>query len=117
MNKGLKIYTRVVGALAVLLPCLVVADVPNNMALGEVDAILKFCGKTDPRFEKDAEATLNLLTGKASPTARSSAQYKQGYDLMTEGLQKANKAQVLAACAQGLAPRTHGEGGGLHGLR
>jgi len=99
MNKGLKIPTLIGTWLAALLPCLALADAPSNVAVGEVDAILKFCAKTDPRLEARVEKYMTLLTGKASPGARGSAQYKQGYDLVSDALAKVSKPTALAACS------------------
>ena len=98
MNKGLKI--PLIGIwLAALLPCLALADAPSNVAVGEVDAILKFCAKTDPRLEANAEKQLTVLAGTASPGARGTAQYKQGYDLVSDALAKVSKPTALAACS------------------
>jgi len=99
VNKGLKIPTLIGTWLAALLPCLALADAPSNVAVGEVDAILKFCAKTDPRLEAGAESYMKLLTGKASPGARGSAEYKQGYDLVNAALTNVSKSTALAACS------------------
>ncbi len=96
MNKGLKIPTLM---LAALLPCLALADAPGNAAVGKVDAILKFCAKTNPRLADNAEKQLTVLAGKASPGARGTAQYKQGYDLVSDALAKVSKPTALAACS------------------
>jgi hypothetical protein len=103
-NKGLRFHTMIIASLAVLAPCLAVADAPANMALGEVDALLQFCGKTDSRFEQDTQKLQTSLTGKAT---RGTAEYKQGHDLMSAALAKVSKAQALAACTQSLEPRKH----------
>jgi len=63
----------------------------QHVAVGEVDAILKFCAKTDPRLAASAERHLTVLTGVASPGARGTAQYKQGYDLVSDALAKVSK--------------------------
>jgi len=99
MNNGLKIPTLIGTCLAVLLPCLALADAPSNVAVGEVDAILKFCAKTDPRLAANAERQLTVLAGKASPVARGTAEYKQGYDLVNDALAKVSKPTALAACS------------------
>jgi hypothetical protein len=103
MNKGLRISTLI--GLAALLPCVALADAPSNMAAGEVEAILKFCAETDGRLEKDVEAHLTLVTGKLAPGARGSAEYKEGYDLVSDSLAKVAKPTALAACATLAAPR------------
>jgi hypothetical protein len=98
-NKGLKTPTLIGAWLAALLPCLALADAPSNVAVGEVDAILKFCAKTDPRLEASVARYVTVLTGEASPRARSSAEYKQGYDLVNDALAKVSKPTALAACS------------------
>jgi len=103
MSKGLKI--PLIGIwLAALLPCLALADAPSNVAVGEVDAILKFCAKTDPRLAANAEKQLTALAGKASLGARGTAQYKQGYDLVSDALAKVSKPTALAACSALASP-------------
>ena len=110
MNKGLK--TPLIGIwLAALLPCLALADAPSNVAVGEVDAILKFCAKTDPRLADNAEKQLTVLAGKASPGVRGTAQYKQGYDLVSDALAKVSKPTALGACSV-LAPQRPSDSGG-----
>lgn len=103
-NKGLRFHTMVIASVAVMAPCLALADAPANMALGEVDALLQFCGKTDSRFEQSAQKLQTALTGKAT---RGTAEYKQGHDLMSDALVKVSKTQALAACTQSLEPRKH----------
>jgi hypothetical protein len=99
MNKELKIPTLIGTWLAALLPCLALADAPSNVAVGEVDAILKFCAKNDPRLENDVDRYLTVLTGNASPGVRGTAQYKQGYDLVNDALVKVSVQTALAACS------------------
>ena len=113
MNKGLKIPTLMIGTwLAALLPCLALADAPSNAAVGEVDAILKFCAKTDHRLEDSIEKYSKVLTGKASPGARGSEQYKQAFDLVSDALAKVSKPTALAACAALAAPEHSKQGNG-----
>ena len=113
MSKGLKI--PLIGIwLAALLPCLALADAPSNVAVGEVDAILKFCAKTDPRLAASAERHLTVLTGVASPGARGTAQYKQGYDLVSDALAKVSKPTALTACSVLASPPSDKGGKGPH---
>ncbi len=103
-KKGLKVQMLIGTCVAVLLPCLTRAGAPDDMAIGEIDAILKFCVKLEPELEKSARSIQPLLTSNAAPGARTSALYKQGYDLVSEALEKANRAQVSANCIAGLEP-------------
>jgi len=104
-KKGSKVQVLVGISLAVLLPCLTQAGAPNDMSVGEIDAILKFCIKTNPELEKNARSLQALLTGQAVPGARASAQYQQGYDLVSDALANANQVQVSANCTAGLTER------------
>jgi hypothetical protein len=105
-NKGLKIPTLIGTWLVALLPCLALADTPSNVVVGEVDAILKFCAKTDPRLERSVERYMTLLNGEASPGARRSAEYKQGYDLVNDALAKVSKPAARAACSALVKPQS-----------
>jgi hypothetical protein len=98
-NKGLKTHTLIGTCLAAVLPCLALADAPGNVALGEIDAILKFCAKTDPRLAADVEKQLTALLGKASPGARGSTEYRQGFDLVSDALATVSNPTALAACS------------------
>jgi hypothetical protein len=97
-------YNRL-GILGVIGTCVAVAlpgfgsaaEVPGNMAVGEVEAILQYCARIDPRV--DVERHLTVLTGRVSPDVRTTDGYKQGYDLMSDALAKSNKAQAVLACA------------------
>lgn len=112
-NKGLRFHTMIIASVAVMAPCLALADAPSNMALGEVDAILQFCGKTDSRFEQSVQKLQTALTGKAT---RGTAEYKQGHDLVSAALAKVSKSQALATCTQSLAPHKRHDDDG-HGRR
>jgi hypothetical protein len=114
-KKGLRVRVLIGTAVAALLPCLTQASAPSDTAIGEIDAILKFCVKTNPWLEENARSWQVVLTGKAAPGARASAQYKQGYDLVSEALENANRAQVSAACIAGLAPPESHEARDGHG--
>ena len=104
MNKGLMIPTLIGTCLAALLPCLAMADAPSDAAVGQVDAILKFCVKADPRLAPGAETYRKLLTGDASPGARGSEAYEQGYDMVSDALAKVSMQTVLAACSTLASP-------------
>ena len=108
-KKGLKVQVLISTSLAVLLPCLTQASAPSDMAVGEIDAILTFCARTDPRLEANAESLKALVTGKAVAGARASAEYKQGYDLVSDALKNANPAEVSAACSAELKPHVSDE--------
>jgi len=109
MNNKRKVLGLMGICVGVALPCLASADAPRDMAVGEVDAILKFCVKSDPRLEESAEKWRKLLRGTGSRGSESSAAYKQGYDLVTDALQHADKTSVRAACVAGLTGSEHEE--------
>lgn len=96
MNK----IPRLLGTcLTATLPCLALADAPSNVAMGQVDAIVKFCIKSDPRLAEDAQEQLKALTGTVSAGARSSGEYRQGYDLVSDALAKIDRQTAVAACS------------------
>ncbi len=100
-------FLGVIGTcVAMMLPGLgSAADAPSNMAIGEVEAILQFCAKVDPRV--DADKHLTVLIGKVSPAVRNTDGYKEGYDLVNDALAKANKAQAALGCAPLATDRDH----------
>ena len=98
-----RMMLRMMGTcLVAALPCLASADAPGDMAAGEVDAILKFCARSDHRLEENAEKLRKLLAHSFPPGAQSSAGYKQGYDLVSDALEHADRTKVQAACTAGL---------------
>jgi hypothetical protein len=112
MNKGLRIHRLIAACLTAALPCLALADAPSNVALGEVEGIVKYCVKINPGLAKDAQTQLIVFTGRASPGARGSAEYKKGYDLVSDALTKVNRQYALAACASLALPKEHEHGTG-----
>lgn len=99
-----RMMLRMIGTcLVAALPCLASADAPGDMAAGEVDSILKFCARSDPRLEENAEKLRKLLARSFPPGAQSTAGYKQGYGLVTDALERADKTKVQAACTAGLS--------------
>jgi hypothetical protein len=106
-------FVRAMGTCMVaFLPGLSLADAPGNMAVGEVEAIVHFCAKIDPRV--GVERHLTVLTGRISPGVRSTAEYKQGYDLVSDALVKVDKAQAVPACAPLASRRDHDRGDDDH---
>jgi hypothetical protein len=103
-NKGLKTPILIGTCLAALLPCLAMADAPSDAAVGQIDAILKFCVKTDPGLDKAAVTERALLIGNASPGALGSAAYIESYERTNQALAKVSTSQALAACTAGLNP-------------
>ena len=101
--------------LATMLPCLAYAAGPSDAAVGEVDAVLRFCAKNTPEHGRNIESLRKLLTGKASAGARSSSQYKQAYDLVTAALEKGDTAKMRATCNAGLTERERREDHGHAG--
>jgi hypothetical protein len=98
MNNNRKVLGLIGAGLVAALPGMAAADEPSNVMLGEAAAVLDFCAKTDTRLEDVAETYRKQLTREASPGARSSDEYRQGYDLITSAMAKFPKATVLAAC-------------------
>lgn len=107
-EKGLKLHKIIGGLLtvAVALPGAASANPPSNMAAGEIDAIVTFCSRLDPRLEDEAQQVLMRLV--TNPGARSSAEYRQGYDLVSDALAQIDHKQALAACGGGDEHRRSG---------
>lgn len=106
MNTKRKILRVTSVCLAVALPCLALANPPSpntDMAVGEVEAVLAFCAKSNPGAEKEIEGWRKVLTGKVAADVRHSTEYRHGFDLISEALAQGDKASVLATCGQ-LAP-------------
>jgi hypothetical protein len=106
MKTGLRIRSVMGAYLLAALPSLALAATPpnTNMAMGEVEGIIKFCIKADPRLAKELQQQMRLLTGGVSAAARATAQYKQGYDLVNDALAKVATQTLVAACASIVAP-------------
>jgi hypothetical protein len=107
MKTGLRIRRVMAAYLLAALPSLALAGTPpnTNMAMGEVEGIIKFCIKTDPRLARDLEKQLTLLSGQLGAGARASAEYKQGYDLVNDALAKVATQTLVGACGSIVAPR------------
>jgi hypothetical protein len=101
-NKVRKLHTLICACLAAALPCLALASPPSDAAVGQIDAILSFCTKAVPQLERSALAYRALLTAHAAPGARNSSAYREGYEQVSEALQKGNHGQEVAACVSGL---------------
>jgi hypothetical protein len=98
MKIRLKTHGVIGACLLAGMPYVALADGPSNTAVGELDAILKFCAKTNPHLTADIESQLNRLTG-AAPGARGTKEYKQGYDLVSDALANTDRESVASACS------------------
>ena len=106
-KKGRTYHTLVGTCLAAALPALALASPPSDAAVGQIDAILSFCAKSDPSLGKNAQQLRSLLTQDASPGARNSKGYQEGYQQVIDALETGNHGQEIAACVAGL--KGHGE--------
>ena len=59
------------------------------------------------KVQPNAQALRTLLTQDASPGARNSKGYQEGYQQVIDALEKGNHGQEIAACVAGL--NGHGE--------
>jgi len=100
-HNGRKIHTLIGTCLAAALPCLAIASPPSDVAVGQLDAILNFCARAEPRLAESTEAWRKALTREASRAARSSTAYKQGYQEISDALARGNQAQEIATCTAG----------------
>jgi hypothetical protein len=113
-NKARTLHTFIGGCLAAALPCLALASPPSDAAVGQIDAILDFCTKAVPALEEGAHDYRTLLTGNAARGARNSSAYRQGYEQVSEALQKGNHGQEVAACVAGLKEHKDRDDGHRH---
>jgi len=111
-NKRMKIHT-LIGCLALALPCLASADVPDRTLVGEIGAIGNFCGGLVPRLVDGGEKYRRELTQQFDADVMSSAEFRQAYRLMSDALAKLDGQKALALCA--LAPKPPRDN--LHGRR
>lgn len=111
-EKGLKLRNLIGGflALAAALPGAASANPLPNMAVGEIDAIVTFCSGIDPRLEDQAERVRSALGGQLQPGARSSAEFRQGYELVSAALAQVDRRQALAACGSTQGEHRHSSG-------
>ena len=88
---------------ALILPCVTLADAPSAAAVGQIDAILTYCSRIEPQLEKSVKSFQSLVTGNTAPNVRSSAPYKQEFEATTAALAKADRHEVSAACVKTLS--------------
>jgi hypothetical protein len=117
IHNGRKIHTLIGTCLAAALPCLAIASPPSDVAVGQLDAIFNFCAKAVPGLEKNTQTWRTALTREASPGARNSTAYKQGYQQISDALAQGNRAQEIAACAVGFTLLESREARHGHGRR
>ena len=71
-------------------------------ALGQVEATLKFCTDANPKAEAKYKEFGKMLVKEATEEelkkARTSSEYKEAYDSITEQLGKVSKDKAVAAC-------------------
>jgi len=103
---------RIIGVcLAAALPWQALADPPSDAGLGQVEAILTFCAKSDPKLAPRAHEGMEQLAGHAREAARKTPAYQQGFNTLTELLAKLTPAQVAAGCAVLAPPKANGKPG------
>jgi hypothetical protein len=106
-NKNRKLHNVLGGTLLALLPGLGSASPPSDAAVGQIDAILDYCVKEEPRLSAGAHTDRALFTGHGAEAKRSSHEYHQAYEQVSTALAKGNRTREIAACATGLAPKHH----------
>jgi len=97
-NKVRKLHT-LIGICLGTAPCLALASPPSDAAAGQIDAILSFCTKAVPELERSALAYRAALNANGP---RNSSAYRDGFEQVSEALQKGNHGQEVAACVAGL---------------
>lgn len=104
--RGQRVRRWAGGALVVALPLVAAGAAPSNVALGEIDAIVTFCTRLDPKLAADGDDLRSTIERDAASGARGSKEYRQGYDLVTDALKTVDRGQALSACGA-LGSGTH----------
>ena len=90
---------------ALVLPQLAMADVAdtNPQGLGDIQALLKFCARVDPRdaaaFQQQWASIVGTTTGKQINVVEDESGFKQGSDATTKVLDKLSKSTAAGICA------------------
>ncbi len=88
----------------IVFPSLAMAELPfSSQGLGQVEATLDFCSKTNPQAaEKFKDYGQRLIKGFPSAQVeegRKSQEYKKSYEFMTTELGKVSKDEAVKACS------------------
>jgi len=71
-------------------------------ALGQIEAILKFCSDVNPKAEAKYKEFAKMMVQEATEEelkkARASSEYKEAYDSITEQLGKVPKDKAVNSC-------------------
>ena len=90
---------------ALVLPQLAMADVAdtNPQGLGDIQALLKFCERVDPRdaaaFQQQWASIVGTTTVKQVDVVEDESGFKQGSDATTKVLDKLSKSTAAGICA------------------
>ena len=105
--QGLKISV-LMGSVALVLPCIALASELDAMLIGELGGIGSYCSRLE-RTPDGSEKFLREFTRHFAAETTSSADFRHGYQAMSDALAKLPQSQGLALCglesraAQGMA--------------
>lgn len=99
----MRLISRVTAGLLVASPVVAQANAPlPGDALGQMGAIIHFCGflnpDADPAAVTDLKGVLAALTAEQLAEVRKAPEYRRSFDAATAGLEKADKKDVKELC-------------------
>jgi hypothetical protein len=99
----MKIRLALSCCVALALPQFASADLPfPKDAFGQIESVLNFCAKKDPKsatlFEARDKMLVNDVPEKSLAEARASSEYKDAYDVTADSLDKATKEEAAKTC-------------------
>ena len=103
----MKILRIVCLGAAFALPQLALASLPvPNDVFGRMEGALDFCAKVNPqsaaKYQEQKKVLVQGASEKEVAEARSSKEYKEGYDSAKDEMGKQPKDQAVKACAAAL---------------
>jgi hypothetical protein len=85
-----------------VLPQVSLAKLPPKSSLGQVEGMLDFCARVDSqsaaKYDEYKKALVQGEPEKDVAEARTSAEYKESYDAISDALSKEQKDDVVKAC-------------------
>jgi hypothetical protein len=100
----MKIHRSILFVAALVVPQLAPAKVPvPEQSLGQLESILDFCAKADPKTAVKFQDVKKMLAGDATQeelaAARDKQEYKNNYQSTSEQLAKVPEEKAVKACS------------------
>jgi hypothetical protein len=103
----MKIHRILCLATAIVIPQVALAKLPfTNDAFGKVEGTLDFCAQVDPqaapKYREQKKQIVRDVPEQEVAEARSTQEYKDGYEWVSTELSKVPKNKAVEACAASL---------------